>query len=329
MSRLSLTFAAWDYDRVKPLMDGTIKPEGIDIKPIISRPSETFFRMLRHQEFDVSELSLSNYTMLRAEGDEKFIAIPVFPSRLFRHSCIFINKNAGINEPKDLTGKKIGVPEYSMTAAVVARGLLLDEYGVKPDSIEWFSGTQDGLQRPSRIDFDLPESVVLHRMPIEQDMGPMLETGELDAIISPNAPMSLNSENSSVRRLFSDYRESEKEYFERTGIFPIMHTVVFRREVYDANPWAALSLYEAFKKAKELAYAEMMETDALKITLPWVVAEMEETRRVMGHDFWPYGIESNRLALSTLPKYLHEQNLIQRIPEIEELFTANTLEVRG
>ena len=327
MSRLRLTFAAWDYDRVRPLMDGTIRPEGIDIDPIISRPSETFFRMLRHQEFDVSELSLSNYTMLRAEGDEKFIAIPVFPSRLFRHSCIFINKNAGINEPKDLIGKRIGVPEYSMTAAVVARGLLLNEYGVKPNSIEWFSGTQDGLQRPSRIDFDLPENVILHKMPIAQDMGPMLEKGELDAIISPNAPLSLNEEASPVRRLFSDYRQSEKEYFKRTGIFPIMHTVVFRRKIYDENPWAAVSLYEAFKKAKELAYAEMMETDALKITLPWVVAEMEETQRVMGHDFWPYGVEPNRLALSTLPQYLHEQNLIQRIPKIEELFTANTLEL--
>ena len=325
MSQLRLTFAAWDYDRVKPIMDGTLRPEGIEIEPIVSRPSETFFRMLRKQEFDVSELSLANYTMLRAEGDEKFIAIPVFPSRLFRHSCIFVNKKAGINEPKDLVGKKIGVPEYSMTAAVFARGLLLHEYGVEPDSIEWFSGTQDGLKRPSRIDFDLPKSIVLHRMPPEKDMGPMLDQGELDAIISPNAPHSLNNDPSPVRRLFPDYRQSEKDYFLRTGIFPIMHTVVFRREIYDANPWAALSLYSAFKKAKELAYAEMMETDALKITLPWVVAEMEETQRVMGHDFWPYGIEPNQLALKVLPQYLYEQNLISRIPKTEELFAENTL----
>ncbi|GIT14317.1 MAG: hypothetical protein CM1200mP36_00730 [Gammaproteobacteria bacterium] len=178
MDRLHLTLAAWDYDRVRPLLDGTIRPEGIEVEPIVSRPSETFFRMLRRQEFDVSELSLSNYTMLRAGGDDRFVAIPVFPSRQFRHSCIYVNKNAGIDEPKDLIGKKVGVPEYSMTAAVFARGLLLHDYGVTPDSIEWFSGTQDGLTRPSRIDFDLPESVVLHRMPIEQDMGPMLEEGD-------------------------------------------------------------------------------------------------------------------------------------------------------
>lgn len=325
MDRLRLTLAAWDYDRVRPLLDGTIRPEGIEIEPIVLRPSETFFRMLRHEEFDVSELSLSNYTMLRAAGDEKFVAIPVFPSRLFRHSCIYVNKQAGIDEPGDLVGKKVGVPEYSMTAAVFARGLLLHEYGVTPDSIEWFSGTQDGLQRPSRIDFDLPESVVLHRMPIEQDMGPMLDKGELDAIISPNAPHSLDADPAPVRRLFNDYRQTEKEYFQRTGIFPIMHTVVLRREVFEANPWAATSLYQAFVEAKEWAYAQIIETDALKITLPWVVAETEETRRIMGRDFWPYGIEPNRLSLQALPQYLHEQHLISRIPEIEELFAPIAL----
>ena len=329
MDRLHLTLAAWDYDRVRPLLDGTVRPEGIEVEPIVSRPSETFFRMLRHQEFDVSELSLSNYTMLRAGGDDRFVAIPVFPSRQFRHSCIYVNKNAGIDEPKDLIGKKVGVPEYSMTAAVFARGLLLHDYGVTPDSIEWFSGTQDGLKRPSRIDFDLPESVVLHRMPIEQDMGPMLEEGKLDAIISPNAPHSLDTSPSPVKRLFNDYRQTEKEYFQRTGIFPIMHTIVFRREIYEANPWAATSLYEAFVKAKEWAYAQIIETDALKITLPWVVAETEETRRIMGVDFWPYGIEPNRVSLQALPQYLQEQNLISRIPQIEELFAPNTLDANS
>ncbi|MEE8518786.1 MAG: PhnD/SsuA/transferrin family substrate-binding protein [Dehalococcoidia bacterium] len=328
MSKLRLTLAAWDYDRVRPLFDGTIQPEGIEITPVVSRPSETFFRMLRHSEFEVAELSFANYTMLRARGDDSFIAIPVFPSRLFRHSCIYVNANGSINEPKDLAGKKIGVPEYSMTAAVFARGMLLHEYGISPDTIEWFSGTQDGLQRPSRIDFDLPESVVLHRMPLEQDMGPMLDSGEIDAIISPNAPHSLTQDPSPVRRLFPDYRQAEKEYFAKTGIFPIMHTVVFRRDVYEANPWAATSLYEAFVKAKEWAYEQLVETDALKLTLPWVVAEVEETRRIMGHDFWAYGIERNRVSLEALPQYLYEQNLSTRVPEIEELFAPNTLDAK-
>ncbi|PYR69874.1 MAG: 4,5-dihydroxyphthalate decarboxylase, partial [Acidobacteria bacterium] len=230
MADIRLTIAFWDYDRVRPLIDGTIKPHGIDLNPIISRPSETFYRMLRHQEFDVSELSLSNYTMLRARGDDTFMAIPVFPSRLFRHSCIYVNRKAGINRPSDLIGKRIGVPEYSMTAAVFARGLLLHEYDVKPETIEWFSGTQDGLQRPTRIDFELP-GVKLTRMPLEQDMGPMLEDGELDAIISPNAPRALGRPDSPVRRLFEDYRRVEKEYFAKTGIFPIMHTIVLRKDV--------------------------------------------------------------------------------------------------
>ncbi len=329
MSKLRLTLAAWDYDRVRPLFDGSIEPQGIEITPIVSRPSETFFRMLRHKEFEVAELSLANYTMLRARGDDSFMAIPVFPSRLFRHSCIYVNKNAHINEPKDLAGKKIGVPEYSMTAAVFARGMLLHEYGVTPDSIEWFSGTQDGLQRPSRIDYDLPESVVLNRMPLEQDMGPMLDDGELDAIISPNAPHSLDDDPSPVERLFPDYRQAEKEYFAKTGIFPIMHTIVLRRDVYEAHPWAATSLYDAFIKAKQWAYDQLVETDALKLTLPWVVAEVEETRRVMGHDFWPYGINQNRVSLEALPQYLFEQNLTARVPEIEELFAPNTLDPKG
>jgi 4,5-dihydroxyphthalate decarboxylase len=318
---LRLTIAFWDYDRVRPLIDGTIKPEGIELAPIISRPSETFFRMLRHQEFEVSELSFSNYTMLRSRGDDAFTAIPVFPSRLFRHSCIYVNKTAGITAPRDLIGKRIGVPEYSMTAAVFARGLLLHEYGVQPETIEWFSGTQDGLQRPSRIDFDLP-GVRLTRMPLEQDMGPMLERGEIDAIISPNAPKALAWPDSPVRRLFPDYRQVEKQYFAKTGIFPIMHTIVLRKDVYEKHPWAAASLYDAFVKAKQWAYSQLTETDALKLTLPWVVAETEETRRIMGDDFWPYGIEANRVSLQALPQYLHEQHLAPRVPAIEELFAA-------
>jgi 4,5-dihydroxyphthalate decarboxylase len=329
MGKLRLTLAAWDYDRIRPLFDGSIQPEGIEITPVVSRPSETFFRMLRFSEFEVSELSFANYTMLRARGDDKFVAIPVFPSRLFRHSCIYVNANSGINEPKDLIGKRIGVPEYSMTAAVFARGMLLHEYGVTPDTIEWFSGTQDGLQRPSRIDFDLPENVVLHRMPLEQDMGAMLDSGELDAIISPNAPHSLDAVPSPVRRLFADYRQVEKDYYAKTGIFPIMHTVVIRKDIFEAHPWVATSLYEAFIAAKRYAYAQLAETDALKITLPWVVAELEETRRIMGHDFWPYGIGPNRASLEALPQYLHEQHLSERVPDIEELFAPNTLDAKA
>jgi 4,5-dihydroxyphthalate decarboxylase len=324
MSKVRMTLACWDYDRARPLLDGTIQPEGIEFTPVVSRPSDTFFRMLRHSEFEVSELSLANYTMLRARGDTSFIAIPVFPSRMFRHSCIYVHVDSGINEPKDLEGKKIGVPEYSMTAAVFVRGLLLSEYGIKPETIEWFSGTQDGLQRPSRIDFELP-GVVLHRMPIEQDMGPMLDSGELDAIISPNMPASFTADPPPVRRLFPDYRQAEKEYFARTGIFPIMHTVVLRRDVHEQYPWAAQSIYRAFIEAKEQAYEQLKETDALKITLPWVLAELEETRRTMGHDFWPYGLERNRPALEALPRYLHEQGLADRVPEIEELFAPSTL----
>src|ERR1051325_8415405 len=271
MVDIRLTIAFWDYDRVRPLIDKTIKPRGIDLNPIISRPSETFYRMLRHQEFDVSELSLSNYTMLRSRGDDTFTAIPVFPSRLFRHSCIYVNRTAGINKPSDLIGRRIGVPEYSMTAAVFARGLLLHEFGVKPETIEWFSGTQDGLQRPTRIDFELP-GVKLTRMPLEQDMGPMLETGEIDAIISPNAPKALARTDSPVRRLFEDYRTVEKAYFAKTRIFPIMHTIVLRKAVYEKPPWAAASLFEAFEQAKRWAYEQRSEEHTSELQSPYVIS---------------------------------------------------------
>jgi 4,5-dihydroxyphthalate decarboxylase len=190
---------------------------------------------------------------------------------------------------------------------------------VEPETIEWFSGTQDGLQRPSRIDFELP-GVKLTRMPLEQDMGPMLEDGDLDAIISPNAPKALGASGSRVRRLFPDYRQTEKAYFGKTGIFPIMHTIVLRKDIYERHPWAATSLFDAFVKAKEWAYEQLFETDALKLTLPWVVAEAEETRRIMGRDFWPYGIGPNRVSLEALLLYLHEQHLAPRVPAVEELF---------
>lgn len=326
MQKLPLTLACWDYDRTRPILDGSIAPEGIEITPIVSRPSETFFRMLRFQEFDVSELSLSNYTMLVAQGNCPFVAIPIFPSRVFRHSCIYINTNSGIKEPKDLAGKKIGAPEFAMTAAVFARGLLLEEYGVTTDSIEWFSGTQDGLQRPSRIDFDLRPSIRLTRLPIEQDMGPMLESGELQALMTPNMPTAFANGSPNVARLFPNYRQMEAEYYQRTGIFPIMHTVVIRREIYEKHPWVARSLYDAFVKAKQYAYRELYETDALKISLPWVVAELEETRRAMGHDYWAYGIKPNLPVLKALPQYLVEQGLASRAPSVEELFVPNTMD---
>jgi 4,5-dihydroxyphthalate decarboxylase len=233
--------------------------------------------------------------MLRSRGDDTFIAIPVFPSRLFRHSCIYVNRKAGINKPSDLIGRRIGVPEYSMTAAVFARGLLLHEYGVKPETIEWFSGTQDGLQRPTRIDFELP-GVTLTRMPLEQDMGPMLETGEIDAIISPNAPKALGRPDSRCAGSSRTTARSRRTTSRRPASFRSCTRSCCGRMSTKSIPGPPRALFEAFEQAKRWAYDQLMETDALKLTLPWVVAETEETRRIMGEDFWPYGVgrESTR-----------------------------------
>ena len=239
MANLRLTLACGPYDRTQALRDGTITPEGIELNYITLQPAEIFWRMLQFQEFDVSEMSLSNYTSLASGANSPFIAIPVFPSRVFRHGYFFINTNAGIEKPADLAGKRGGVPEYSMTAAVYMRGLLQHEYGVKPTQVEWVQGRTDRLGRA------LPRDIKLTQAPAGTELGDLLEKGEIDFLMTANNPLSFRRGSPNVRRLFPNYMELEKDYYRRTKIYPIMHTVVIRREIYDRDPWVALSLYKA------------------------------------------------------------------------------------
>jgi 4,5-dihydroxyphthalate decarboxylase len=322
---IRLTLACWDYDRTRALMDGTVAPDGIELVYLNQPVEETFFRMMRYREFDCSEMSLSSYVASLNGPDPGFIAIPVFPSRFFRHSCIFVSAKSGIRKPEELKGKRVGVPEYQMTAPVWIRGILSDDYGVKVTDVEHFSGGEEEPGRDEKLKLNLPPHVRLRAIPVDKTLSRMLADGELDALVTARAPSTFHKEPDKVKRLFPNYVELEKEYYRRTKIFPPMHTVVIRRDVYAKNPWIAQSLYKAFTEAKARAYALYNQTAALPAMVPWLVAELEETRREMGEDWWPYGLEPNRRALETFLRYHHEQGLSQRRFQPEELFARETL----
>jgi 4,5-dihydroxyphthalate decarboxylase len=326
MSKLRLTLACWGYDRMRALADGRVRPEGIDLNFLDLPVEETFFRMLRNREFDVAELSLSSYTVSMFREPRPFVAIPVFPSRMFRHSCIFISTRSGIREPRDLAGKRIGTPEYQLTAPVWIRGILQDEYGVDPKRCEYFTGGQEHAGREEKLKLDLPPQFRVRPIPRDKTLSGMLAAGEIDALHSPRMPSTLHTEPDKVRRLFEDYVEVERAYYRKTRIFPIMHTIAIRRETYEQNRWIAMSLYKAFVESQKIAYEELYETAALRTMLPWTVAEVEAVRREMGRDWWPYGLEPNRAALDTFLRYHHEQGLSQERLEAEALFAPETLE---
>jgi len=313
MSKIKLTLACGRYDRTQPLIDGRVEAEGVDLTFLPLRPGETFWRMLNHGEFDVSEMSLSSYTILRSEGDTRFIAIPVFPSRVFRHSAVYLRADSSIENPQDLKGKRVGVGDYQMTAAVWVRGFLAHEYGVNPEDITWVIG------RPIRA-IKPPGTVRLEPMPPDTTLESMLERGEIDALASVMIPKGLGT---TVRRLFRDPRKVEIEYYEKTRIFPIMHTLVLKTRLYEERPWLAVSFYRAFCRARDIAYQWMYDTDALTVSLPWVIDEVEATRKIFGPQIWDYSVEGSRPTLEALVSYLDEQQLSRRRMSVEELFVPN------
>ena len=323
---LRLSLACWDYDRTRALADGRVQPEGIDLVYLNQPVEETFFRMMRFGEFDASEMSLSSYVASLGRAEPPFIAIPAFPSRFFRHSCIFVSAKSGIRKPEDLKGKRIGVPEYQMTAPVWIRGILSDEHGVKVTDVQHLSGGEEEPGRDEKQKIDLPSSIRLAPIASDKTLSGMLAEGELDALVTARAPSTFKSKPDAVKRLFPDYVAKEKEYYRRTRIFPIMHTVVIRRDVYAKNPWVAQSLYKAFAAAKKIASDMYAQTAALSSMLPWSTAQADETRAEMGEDWWPYGLGPNRQVLETFLRYHHEQGLSKRLYKPEELFARETLE---
>ncbi len=326
MSKLRLTLSCWGYDRMRALADGRVRPEGIDLNFLDLPVEETFFRMLRNREFDVAELSLSSYTVSLFRDPQPFVAIPVFPSRMFRHSCIFVSTSSGIREPKDLAGKRVGTVEYQMTAPVWIRGILQDEYGVKVESCDYVTGGMEEPGREEKLKLDLPPQIRVRPAGPGKTLSQMLAGGEIDALESPRMPSTLHTQPDKVKRLFENYVEVERAYYRKTKLFPIMHAIAIRRDVYERDPWIAMSLYKAFARSQKIAYEELYESAALRTMLPWMLAEIEEVRRDMGHDWWPYGIERNRAGLDTFLRYHHEQGLSKRKLEVDELFAPETKE---
>jgi 4,5-dihydroxyphthalate decarboxylase len=325
MGDLYLTLACEDYDRTRPLRDGIIKPEGIDLNYLVLSVEEIFWRMMKYEEFDVSELSMGAFLTAAARGRRPFIAIPVFPSRTFRHRCIFVHTASGVKRPEDLRGRRMGVPEYSMTAAVWLRGLFQHEYGVSPEEIYWVQAGEEEPGRKDRVDFEMPAGVRLESK-TDRTLNQMIDSGEIDAMMSPRMPTCFVNGSTRVRRLFPNYKQAEIEYFRKTRLFPIMHVIVIRRAVYDAHPWVAETLYKAFCGAKDLCMSELYDTNVLHVSLPWTSAEYEETRDLMTADYWPYGLGPNRANLETLHAYLYEQGLIKQKLNLDELFARETLE---
>jgi 4,5-dihydroxyphthalate decarboxylase len=325
MTKLNLTLACWDYDRTRALMD-RVTAEGIDLNYLAMPVEETFFRMLRHREFHVAEMSLSSYSVSLCSEARPFIAIPVFPSRFFRHSCIFVSAKSTIREPKDLIGKRIGTPEYQMTAPVWIRGILADDYGVPVEDCTYVTGGEETPGRDEKLKLNLPPRIKIERAPPGKTLAGMLRTGEIDALHTARAPSSFTDGSGDVRRLFEDYQAVEQTYFRRTGIFPIMHVIAIRRDVYEANRWVAQTLMQAFREAQALAYRELEETAALKVMLPWLTAHLEATQREMGRDYWSYGLEPNRKGLETFLRYHHAQGLSPRLLTPDDLFAPEALE---
>jgi 4,5-dihydroxyphthalate decarboxylase len=326
MSKLRLALGCWNYDRTRTLMEGSVQPDGIDLVYLNMPVEETFFRMLRHREFDIAEMSLSSYAVSLTRPEKPFIAIPVFPSRFFRHSCIYVNAKAGIREPKDLVGRNVGNPEYQMTAPVWIRGILQDEYGVPVESVTYRTGGEEEPGRPEKLKLDLPPRIKVQPIGETETLSAMLRDGGIDALYTARMPSTYRTAPDRVKRLFENYMEVEQAYYRKTRIFPIMHTVVVRRALYEQHPWIAMSLYKAFAQAQREAYDDLYVTAALKTMLPWLTKHVEDARALMGDDYWAYGFAPNRECLDTFLRYHHEQGLSKQRLKPEDLFAPETME---
>ncbi|HXG36954.1 MAG TPA: ABC transporter substrate-binding protein [Dehalococcoidia bacterium] len=320
MANLSLTLACGPYDRTEALRNGAVQLEGIDLNYLaIQSPPEIFARMVSKQSFDVSEMSCSHYLVARSKGEFPFLALPVFPSRLFRHGFIFVNVKSGILKPRDLEGKRIGVPEYSQTAAVWIRGILQNDYGVDLSGVRWFAGGVNGYGRPEVLRLIPEGELSLDFIGDQRTLNEMLVAGEIDALIGARIPSSFGT-NPDIQRLFPDYREEEKQYYRRTGIFPIMHTLVIKEDLYQRHPWIAETLYKGFVESKQWIIKQMRFSGASRYMLPWLQYDLDEMEELFGKDPWPYGLEPNRKNLETLAAYLAQQRFVPQAPSIDEMF---------
>ena len=324
---LELSLSVCQYDRTAAIFDGRAPIEGCQVTAVANSPEESFHRAFKFREFDVTEISMSSYLLSLARNDSHYVAIPAFVSRLFRHSSIYIRTDHGIRTPQDLKGRTIGLPEYQMTANVWVRGMLEDEYGVRPRDIKWRRGGLEEPGREERARINLPPEIDLEAVPADRSISDMLEKGEIDGLLSARAPSCFLRGAPNVGRLFPDYPAVEEAYFKKTGLFPIMHAIGIRRLLVEQHPWLAVNVYKAFVKAKALCMAELAEIGHLHATLPWPVYAYDHARQVMGKDYWSYGAHENKLPLETLARYSFRQGLSVRQVPLEEMFAKPTYEL--
>ena len=327
MVNVPITIACNDYDRTRPIMDGRVRVEGCDITYLPLEAEEVFFRAFRDQAFDVSELSFSSYMLQTTRGDCPYIGIPAFVSRLFRHSGIYIRTDRGIHAPADLKGRLVGVPEYQLTALVWIRGFLKDQYGIEPKDLHFRSGGQEEPGRDERTPLTLTNGVDLQPIPPGNTLCKMLMEGKLDALFTARAPSCFVNNAPNIERLFPNYRDVEKQYYKQTHMFPIMHLIGIRKTLVEKYPWLPVSVYKAFCEAKALAIVDLLDVNALMVTLPWLIPETEATMALMGKDFWAYGIAENMREITALTAYAHEQGLIERKVSVQELFHPSMFEI--
>jgi 4,5-dihydroxyphthalate decarboxylase len=326
VTKLQLSLAIGDYDRTRALLDGSEPIEGCEVVPIPLEPEEVFFRSLRHQSFDVTELSFSSTLIALSRGEFPYVAIPAFLSRSFRHSAIYVRSGGPVTRPEDLAGRRVGVPEYQVTAAVWVRAMLAQDHGVGADAVEWVTGGVEHPGRTEKLKLDLPPSIRIGPAPADRSLSAMLAAGEIDALTCPRPPSCFSDPAAGILRLFPDPAAAAAAYWQRHGVFPIMHLVGVRRALVERHPWLPGSVFKAFRRARDIAMARLDDTNALATSLPFQIEEAARTRALMGADFWPYGVPANHRTIETLLDQHHAQGLSARRVALEEVFHPSTLE---
>ena len=326
MAKLTLSIAVGDYDRVRPLVDGSVQIDGVDPVFMLLEPEEIFFRAFRHADFDICELSMSSFTVKTAAGDCPYVGVPVFPSRAFRHNSIYIRTDRAIARPEDLKGRRIGVPEYQVTANVWTRAMLEQDYGVKPSDVTWVRGGYEQAGRIEKIAVTLPADVHVEDAPEGATISGLLADGAIDALIGPRAPSCFTAGHPHVGWLFADPATAGAAWFRKTRIFPIMHLLGIRRSLAERHPWLPAAVMKAFEQAKARALAKLRDVAATKVTLPFVEEQLLAARQLMGEDFWSYGLDANRHVLEVFLRRHHAEGLSSRLLAPEDLFHPSTHE---
>lgn len=325
----TLTFASWDHDRVMALHEGNVTIPGVTLKSVIEPTSKLFPLAVGSAPYDITEMSISSYILQVSRGVGDYVAIPAFVSRAFRHSGFFARKGSGIDSPADFSGRRIGVPEYQMTAALWMRGILSDEYGVSARSIHWRTGALDAGVRRERLELALPEDMKVEPIEDGETLQDLLRDGGIDGLLAPKPPQAFLDGDVRFQRLFPDFEAAEQAYHAKTGFFPIMHLIGVRKSLVAANPDLPRALYDAFVAARDAATERLRKVwlgNANRLSLPWLNASMERTLAALGPDYWRYGFSANRDELEAVCRYSVEQFLAERRVSPEELFHPSVLE---